>query len=78
MVLRTDLLPYKWCTDVVGRGGSGVAVRHTLHMQCGCALVHGEHIGAGAHVGACITQLHIANGQDAVEVHGSGGQLPIV
>lgn len=47
-------------------------------MQRGCALVHGEHIGASTHVGARVTWLHVANGQDAVEVHSSGRQLPIV
>lgn len=47
-------------------------------MQRGCALVHGEHVGAGAHVGARVTRLYVANGQDAVEIHGSGRQFPIV
>lgn len=47
-------------------------------MQRGCALVHGEHVGAGTHVGARVTRLDVANGQDAVEVHGPGRQLPVV
>lgn len=50
----------------------------TLHVQSGCALVHSEHVGAGAHIGACITWLYIANSQDAIEVHGAGWQFPIV
>ena len=47
-------------------------------MQRGCALVHGEHVGASAHVGARVTWLDIANSQDAVEIHGSGWQFSIV
>lgn len=47
-------------------------------MQRGSALVHGEHVGAGAHVGACITWLYIANGQDSIEIHGSGWKFPIM
>lgn len=50
----------------------------TLHMQCGCALVHGKHVGAGAHIDACISGLYVADGQDAVEIHGTRGQPPIV
>lgn len=50
----------------------------TLHVQCGCALVHGEHVGARADVGARVARLYVANGQDAVEIHGSGWQFPIV
>ena len=52
--------------------------QRTLYVQRGCALVHGEHVGASAHVGACVTRLYIANGQDTVEIHGSGWQFPIV
>lgn len=52
--------------------------QHTLHMQCGCALVHGKHVGAGAYVGARVAWLDVANGQDAVEIHGSVWQLPVV
>lgn len=59
-------------------GQALITTRHTLNMQRGCALVHGEHVGAGAHVGACVTRLHVANGQDAVEVHSTGRELPVV
>lgn len=70
----SSILSFTW--GVWEKAGNG-RVRHgheqgTLHMQRGCALVHGEHVGAGAHVGARITWLDIANGQDAIEIHGSG------
>lgn len=47
-------------------------------MQHGSALVHGKHVGASAHIGACITGLDAPDGQDAIEVHGSWRQLPIM
>lgn len=47
-------------------------------MQCGCALVHGKHVGASAYIGARVTWLGVANGQDAIEIHGSVWQFPIV
>lgn len=49
----------------------------TWHVEDGIALVHGKHVGAGANVRACILGLDVLNGQDAVEVHGPVGQLPV-
>lgn len=72
----TSEQPWRVCGQCWVEVGSGS--RCTLHVQRGRALVHGEHVGAGAHVGARVARLHVADGQDAVEVHGSGGQLPVV
>lgn len=49
----------------------------TWHVEDGVALVHGEHVGARADVNACVLGLHVADGQDAVEVHGPVGQLAV-
>lgn len=50
----------------------------TWHVEGGDSLIHVKHIGAGADVDASILGLHIADGEDAVEVHGPTGQLAVV
>lgn len=50
----------------------------TLHVEGGRALIHVEHVGAGADVDAGILGLHVADGEDAIEVHGTAGQLAVV
>lgn len=61
-----------WVMDVMGCQGS-----RTWHIEDGIALVHGKHVGARADVHACILRLDVLNCQDAVEVHGPVGQLPV-
>ena len=64
-----------------GRGvtGNGRQCRgsRTWHVEDGVALVHGVHVGARAHVDAGVLGLDLLNRQDAVEVHGAVGQLPV-
>lgn len=59
--------------------GNGMRCRgsRTWHVEDGSALVHGKHVGARANVDACILGLDVLNCQDAVEVHGPVGQLPV-
>lgn len=49
----------------------------TWHVEDGVALVHGEHVGARANVDASVLRLDVLDGQDAVEVHGPVGKLPV-
>ena len=49
----------------------------TWHVEDGIALVHGEHVGASADVDARVLGLDVLNCQDAVEIHGPAGQLPV-
>lgn len=49
----------------------------TWHVENGIALVHGKHVGARANVDARVLGLDVLNCQDAVEVHGPVGQLPV-
>lgn len=58
--------------EVTGCHGS-----QTWHVEDGTALVHGKHVGARADVNACVLGLDVLNCQDAVEVHGPVGQLPV-
>lgn len=59
--------------------GNGMRCRgsRTWHVEGGTALVHRKHVGAGAHVDARVLRLDVLNRQDAVEVHGPVGQLPV-
>lgn len=47
----------------------------TCDREDGCALVHGKHVGAGAHVHPGIFGPNVPNSEDAVEVHGAVGEL---
>ncbi len=62
-----------------GMMGNGMWCRgsRTWHVEDGIALVHGKHVGARTNVDAGVLGLDVLNGQDAVEVHGPVGQLPV-
>lgn len=47
----------------------------TWDIEDGGALVHGEHIGAGAHVDPSVFRPNVMDSQDAVEVHSAVGEL---
>lgn len=49
----------------------------TWHVEDGVALIHGKHVGSRADVDACVLELDVLNGEDAVEVHGAAGELPV-
>lgn len=55
-----------------------VTLSPTLNMECRIALVHVEHVGAGADVNPGILRLCITDGQDSVKVHRSLWELPII
>lgn len=59
--------------------GDGMRCRgsRTWHVEDGIALVHGKHVGASANIHAGVLGLDVPNGQDAVEVHGPVGKLPV-
>lgn len=59
--------------------GNGVRCQgsRTWHVEVGLLLVHVEHVGARANVDACVLGLDVPNCQDAVEVHGPVGKLPV-
>lgn len=61
---------------VMGNGRQCRASR-TWHVEDGIALVHGKHVGASANINASILRLNVLNRQDAVEVHGTVGKLPV-
>lgn len=47
----------------------------TWDIEDGRALVHVEHVGAGAHVDPGVFRPNVLDREDAVEVHSAGGEL---
>lgn len=71
-----------WEPELAGwRGVMGYGMRcrgsRTWHVEDGFALIHGKHVGASANVKSSILRLDVLNRQDAVEVHGTVGKLPV-